>query len=104
MIILGRLFYISQMIVSGCAQEIADRDVWQVFGAKLRRLDYDRIVLILICRHREIAIGFAQIRLQLHCPNQFLLSFRKFLLLQKRAPEGVMQSRIIRICSKQRAI
>src|SRR6266571_1861534 len=95
MIILGRLLYVSQMIVGCGPQEIADRNIRQIFGPQVRGLDDDGVVLIFICGNRQIAIGFAEIWLELDCPSQFLLRLRKSLLLQKRAPEALVQRCII---------
>ena len=105
MIILRRHFIVAQVIISGGAKKIADRNLRQKLGAGVRRLDGEFVVLVLVGRHRQIAICLAKIGLELDRSQQFLLRLGKFPLLQEvprpahgaiRRRPGVRQQRAVR--------
>src|ERR1700674_4678802 len=80
MIILRCPLVIAQVVVSGSPQKIATWIFRDKFGSRLKRLDRQLIILILVSGNGKVVIRIPEVGLQLHCRQQLLLSFGKLVL------------------------
>src|SRR5580692_1870714 len=102
-VLLCRHFVIAQMIVSAGAKKIAHWNLGQKLGARIGGLDRELVVFVLVGGHCQIAVGLAEIGLELDSSEQLLLGVRILQLFQKCYAEVVMELSALRVCGQHGA-
>src|SRR5579871_3020891 len=101
MIIRRRLFDVAQMIISGSAQKVCDRNFGELLGAEVERFDDKWIVLIFTSGKSQVAVRRGEVGLHVDRGQKFLLSFGELFGFEKGLPEALVEFGIVGVGGDQ---